>query len=288
MGARWYSPVLGRWLSPDTIVPNGKNPQAFNRYAYTLNNPVKYQDPSGHMPTCGDAKDMTGGCGLNSFVPGQAEAMDGAKEQQYENCKQGKGGCNNPWEVLAFTVGGLIGTGLLPEIAAGASEAWATAGARAAAACVNSRICAILLLGGTGAGAKAVQGSQTAAPQINLAAHEAASGHLLARHVGKTLADLAARLANSPKLQSASTLYNHASAEAAVAETLSVNQAQIATWLQGTSQGLPVTHQLGQAAGMVLSRGSSVAVEGKTVILWLLRDVAMQLGYRVHTGYLDP
>jgi len=29
-------------------VPGAGNPQAFNRYAYTLNNPVKYTDPTGH------------------------------------------------------------------------------------------------------------------------------------------------------------------------------------------------------------------------------------------------
>jgi len=47
-GARFYSPVVGRFLSADTIVPGAGNPQAFNRYAYTLNNPVKYTDPTGH------------------------------------------------------------------------------------------------------------------------------------------------------------------------------------------------------------------------------------------------
>jgi pyocin large subunit-like protein len=40
--------LLGRFLSADTLVPDSKNPQQFNRYAYGLNNPVKYTDPSGH------------------------------------------------------------------------------------------------------------------------------------------------------------------------------------------------------------------------------------------------
>ena len=52
MGARWYSPILGRWLSPDSIVPQPVNPQDFNRYGYTRNNPLKYVDPSGHFTQC--------------------------------------------------------------------------------------------------------------------------------------------------------------------------------------------------------------------------------------------
>jgi RHS repeat-associated protein len=48
-GARYYDPTIGRFISADTIVPNPANPQTLNRYAYCLNNPLKYTDPSGHM-----------------------------------------------------------------------------------------------------------------------------------------------------------------------------------------------------------------------------------------------
>ena len=41
--------MLGRFLSADTIVPSPGNPQSLNRYAYGLNNPLKYVDPSGHF-----------------------------------------------------------------------------------------------------------------------------------------------------------------------------------------------------------------------------------------------
>jgi len=50
--ARYYSPLLGRFISADTIVPGAGNPQQFNRYAYTNNNPLKYIDPSGHDVDC--------------------------------------------------------------------------------------------------------------------------------------------------------------------------------------------------------------------------------------------
>jgi len=47
-GARFYDPALGRFISADTVVPELGNPQALNRYAYVLNNPLKYTDPTGH------------------------------------------------------------------------------------------------------------------------------------------------------------------------------------------------------------------------------------------------
>jgi len=48
-GARPYAPALGRFLQADTIVPNPADPQSLNRYAYTLNNPLRYTDPTGHI-----------------------------------------------------------------------------------------------------------------------------------------------------------------------------------------------------------------------------------------------
>jgi len=46
--ARFYDPVLGRFIQPDTIVPEAGNPQALNRYSYVLGNPLRYTDPSGY------------------------------------------------------------------------------------------------------------------------------------------------------------------------------------------------------------------------------------------------
>ncbi len=43
-----YSPLLGRFLSPDSIVPHPSDPQSLNRYSYTRNNPVSRIDPDGH------------------------------------------------------------------------------------------------------------------------------------------------------------------------------------------------------------------------------------------------
>jgi len=56
--ARYYAPDpsaslragLGRFIQPDSLVPNPLNPQAWNRFSYVYNNPINYVDPSGHDP----------------------------------------------------------------------------------------------------------------------------------------------------------------------------------------------------------------------------------------------
>jgi RHS repeat-associated protein len=59
-GSRFYSPVFGQFLSPDTIVPEPGNPQSLNRYSYVMNNPLTYNDPMGYCGLCDFAKDAAG------------------------------------------------------------------------------------------------------------------------------------------------------------------------------------------------------------------------------------
>jgi RHS repeat-associated protein len=44
--ARLYDDYLMRWTQPDSIINPG--PQGLNRYSYSNNNPINYNDPSGH------------------------------------------------------------------------------------------------------------------------------------------------------------------------------------------------------------------------------------------------
>ena len=49
-GARYHASSMGRFMSPDPKMPSLKhllNPQKWNKYAYTLNNPLRYVDPDG-------------------------------------------------------------------------------------------------------------------------------------------------------------------------------------------------------------------------------------------------
>ena len=54
MNGRIYDPVLGRFLSPDPYIQAPDFTQNYNRYAYCLNNPFKYTDPSGEWALLDD------------------------------------------------------------------------------------------------------------------------------------------------------------------------------------------------------------------------------------------
>jgi RHS repeat-associated protein len=63
--ARWYDPVLGRFIQPDTLVPDPADARMFDRYAYVNNNPLLYNDPSGHCAVSA----VAGPSGLAIDVP---------------------------------------------------------------------------------------------------------------------------------------------------------------------------------------------------------------------------
>ncbi|MEN6528710.1 MAG: RHS repeat-associated core domain-containing protein [Anaerolineaceae bacterium] len=51
---------MARFISADTIVPEPGTSQGYDRYAYVNNNPINFNDPSGHRP-CDDG-DLDGRC----------------------------------------------------------------------------------------------------------------------------------------------------------------------------------------------------------------------------------
>jgi len=91
-GARWYSQSLGRFIQPDTIIPDLTNSQAWNRYSYVLNSPILYVDPSGHYmeQACGFGG---GECGTEGALSNENLGLD--KMDKYEensNVPYGTGG----------------------------------------------------------------------------------------------------------------------------------------------------------------------------------------------------
>src|SRR5262249_12411520 len=47
MNGRIYSPLFGKFLSPDPIIQAPENLQSYNRFSYVLNNPLAFTDPTG-------------------------------------------------------------------------------------------------------------------------------------------------------------------------------------------------------------------------------------------------
>jgi hypothetical protein len=79
------SPYINRFLSADTVVPGAGNPQAWNRYSYVLNNPLRYTDPTGHY-CVGDDEDCADEAG-NGPAPSGTGGSNG---------NGGNGGGGNP------------------------------------------------------------------------------------------------------------------------------------------------------------------------------------------------
>jgi RHS repeat-associated protein len=50
MNGRLYDPVMGRMFSPDVNIIGTDDLQGYNRYSYALNNPLKFNDPTGNTP----------------------------------------------------------------------------------------------------------------------------------------------------------------------------------------------------------------------------------------------
>ena len=66
--ARFYSPMLGRFIQPDSFIPNAANSQAWNRYSYVGNRPVNFNDPTGYF-ACGDGETKECGTGKKQDPP---------------------------------------------------------------------------------------------------------------------------------------------------------------------------------------------------------------------------
>jgi RHS repeat-associated protein len=53
MNGRIYDPLIGRFMSADPFIQAPFELQSHNRYAYVMNNPLGYTDPSGYFPSLG-------------------------------------------------------------------------------------------------------------------------------------------------------------------------------------------------------------------------------------------
>jgi hypothetical protein len=82
LGARYYDPAIGRFLSVDPIM-DLTDPEQWNGYAYANSNPVTHSDPTGLKPD---------GCGSDCINVGGEWGVEGGKSDP----RRGSGDDNNP------------------------------------------------------------------------------------------------------------------------------------------------------------------------------------------------
>ena len=97
--ARWYDREIGRFISADTYKGELEYPQTLNLYAYVLNNPLIYVDPTGHysVPIFGDLTGISLLTGLytneawRSNLDNVTNQLYFAVQGVYERWKEGAG-----------------------------------------------------------------------------------------------------------------------------------------------------------------------------------------------------
>lgn len=125
---------------------------------------------------------------------------------------------------------------------------------------------------------------------ISLVAEETAGGHTIARHVGRTEAQLRARLVAQNKIPVASTFRTLKDAERFVAEALRANKTAIKDWAKGAISGQ--TKSFAYDAQRVLGEGvvrSTGQLQNMTKMVVVVRKVQEQNRiYFILTSYPKP
>jgi RHS repeat-associated protein len=83
MNARLYDPVLGRMLAPDIMVSNANDADAYNRFTYAHNNPLKYTDPDGNLPVLAIAGIAAGITFVASSINAEMHGWSGSRRSEY-------------------------------------------------------------------------------------------------------------------------------------------------------------------------------------------------------------
>jgi hypothetical protein len=125
---------------------------------------------------------------------------------------------------------------------------------------------------------------------IDLLAEEAAGGHTIARHVGKSEAELRLRLAEEPHIPAASSFRNLEEAERFVSDALGANASRIHRWLEFARPGerLRIDYRADGVVGHGILRSTGQLEPMSTVVAILKRTSRPDRPYIVLTTYPEP
>ena len=115
--------------------------------------------------------------------------------------------------------------------------------------------------------------------------HEAAGGHTLERHVGKTEAELAQRLEKDKRISAASSFTYRSVAEAAIAEAMSKKQSAIDSWMKKRGNSYTIDYNANKIIGITLRRRASKAISTSRLKIILQRSTKLPPGYFILTAY---
>uniref|UniRef100_UPI000A6D1C61 hemagglutinin repeat-containing protein n=1 Tax=Gilliamella sp. Nev6-6 TaxID=3120252 RepID=UPI000A6D1C61 len=125
-------------------------------------------------------------------------------------------------------------------------------------------------------------------PGGSLSAHEAAGGHLIARHVGKTEQELLDRVSTG-NVKTASSFTDRAIAESVTSKAIEANQSKIDAYLAGNQKGyLEIEYKSSSPIGISVSKGQTNVSKVSNARIIIARDSSMPNGYRIVTGYPTP
>lgn len=121
-----------------------------------------------------------------------------------------------------------------------------------------------------------------------LLAHEMGDNfHTVARHVERTDAQLAERLANDSLMKRASTFATLAEAERYTYANMALHQTEIDAFIRSDDNILEISQPVDHPVGRTLLRDSGSPVDATIVVTRLRKDVSMPNGYRVATSFPD-
>ncbi|MEG4282731.1 hypothetical protein QUB68_06350 [Microcoleus sp. A006_D1] len=115
--------------------------------------------------------------------------------------------------------------------------------------------------------------------------HEAAGGHTLERHVGKTEAELGQRLAEDKRISGASSFTYRSVAERAIAEAMDRNKSAIDSWMKKRGNSYTIKYDTHRIIGITLRRRASKATSTSRLRIVLQRSTKLSPGYFILTAY---